>query len=87
MLAVFRVVLPHWHPLISFLHEHYGFMKAYDPGRATYSTHVPALRGLKRVYHLQWLLLKIMKYFLQFDQNIGATQCPDPHKIIHLIQE
>ncbi len=32
MLAVFHTVLPHEHPLISFLKEHYGYMKAYDPG-------------------------------------------------------
>jgi hypothetical protein len=87
MLAVFCAVLPHGHPLISFLHEDYGFMKAYDPGWATYSTHVPSLHGLKGVYHLQWLLLKIMKYFLQLDRNIGDARCLDPHKIIDLIQE
>jgi hypothetical protein len=62
-------------------------MKAYDPGWATYSMHVPALCGLKGVYHLQWLLIKITKYFLQLDQNIGDARCPDPHKIIDLIQE
>jgi hypothetical protein len=62
-------------------------MKAYDPGWVTYSTHVPALCGLKGVYHLQWLLLKIMKYFLQLDRNIGNTRCPDPHEIFDLIQE
>jgi hypothetical protein len=42
---------------------------------------------LKGVYHLQWLLLKITKYFWQLDQNIGNAQCPDPHEIIDLIQE
>ncbi len=87
MLAVFCVVLPQGHPLVSFLHEHYGFMKAYDLGWAMYLMHVPALCGLKGVYHLQWLLLKITKYFLQFDQNIGNAWCPDPHKTIDLIQE
>jgi hypothetical protein len=87
MLAVFRAVLPHGHPLVSFLRKHYGFTKAYNPGWATYLMHVPALCGLKGVYHLQWLLLKITKYFLQLDQNIGDTRCPDPHEIIDLIQE
>jgi hypothetical protein len=66
MLVVFCAVLPHRHPLVSFLRKHYGFMKD-DPGWATYLTHGPALRGMKGVYHLQWLLLKIMKYFLQLD--------------------
>ncbi len=53
MLAVFCAVLPHGHPLVSFLREHYGFMKAYNPGWATYLTHVPGLCGLKGIYHLQ----------------------------------
>ncbi len=53
MLAVFHAVLPPEHPLVSFLKEHYGYMKAYDPGWTTYPTHVAALRGLKGVYHLQ----------------------------------
>jgi hypothetical protein len=35
MLAVFRAVLPHGHPLVFFLRKHYGFMKAYNPGWAT----------------------------------------------------
>ncbi len=87
ILAVFRAVLPHGHPLVSFLRKHYSFMKAYDPGWAMYLTHVHALCGLKGIYHLQWLSLKIMKYFLQLDQNIGDTRCPDPHEIIDLIQE
>jgi hypothetical protein len=52
MLMVFRAVLPHKHPLVSFLKEHYGYMKAYDPGWTTYPPHVAALRGLKGVYHL-----------------------------------
>jgi hypothetical protein len=67
MLAVFCAVLPQGHPLVSFLREHYGFMKAYNQRWAMYSMHVPALRGLKGVYHLQWLWLKITKYFLQLD--------------------
>jgi hypothetical protein len=87
MLGVFRAVLPHKHPLVSFLKEHYGYMKAYDPGWTTYPTHVAALRGLKGVYHLQWLSLKITKYFTQVDRNVGDLRCPDPHKIINFIQE
>jgi hypothetical protein len=31
--------------------------------------------------------LKITKYFLQLEQNIGHARCPDPHEIIDLIQE
>ncbi len=87
MLVVFCAVLPHEHPLVSFLKEHYGYMKAYDPGWTTYPTHVAALRGLKGVYHLQWLSLEITKYFTQVDRNVGEVRCPDPHKIINFIQE
>jgi hypothetical protein len=87
MLAVFCVVLPHRHPLVSFLCKHYSFMKAFNPGWVMYSTHVPALCGLKGVYHLQQLSIKITKYFLQLDRNIGNPRCPDPHEIIDLIQE
>jgi hypothetical protein len=87
MLAVCRAVLPPAHLLVAFLHNHYAFMKASNPGWVTYSTHVPALRGLKGVYHLQWLSLKIMKFLSQIDHNLGKACCPDPHKIINLIQE
>jgi hypothetical protein len=87
MLAVFHAVLPHQHPLVSFLKEHYGYTKAYDPGWTTYPTHVAALWGLKGVYHLQWLSLKITKYFTQVNRNVGDVRCPDPHKIINFIQE
>lgn len=31
MLAVFCAVLPHKHPLVAFLKEHYGYMKVYNP--------------------------------------------------------
>ncbi len=43
MLAVFRAVLPHEHPLVSFLKEHYGYIMADDLGWTTYPTHVAAL--------------------------------------------
>ncbi len=87
MLDVFCAILPLKHPLLLFLKEHYGYMKAFDLGWTTYSTHVPALRGLKGVYHVQWLSLNITKYFSQVDSNVGKACCPDPHKIINYIQE
>jgi hypothetical protein len=62
-------------------------MKAYNPGWVTYSMHVSALHGLKGVHHLQWLSLKITKFFSQVDRNLGKACCPDPHEIIDLIQE
>ncbi len=62
-------------------------MKAYDLRWTTYPTHVLALQGLKGVYHLQWLSLKITKYFTQVDRNMGDVRCPDPHEIIDFIQE
>ena len=43
--------------------------------------------GLKGVYHLQWLSLKLTRYFGQTDRNLGAVRTPDPHEIIDLIQE
>jgi hypothetical protein len=87
MLAVYQAILPVEHPLVLFLQQHYGFMNAYDPCWASYSTYVPQFRGLKGVYHLQWLSLKLTRYFGQIDQNLGAVRAPDPHKIIDHIQE
>jgi len=80
MLAVYRLILPGGHPLVSFLRQHYGFIKAYDPGWATYPTYVPQFRGLKGVYHLQWLSLKLTRYFGQLDCNMADVQAPDPTK-------
>ncbi len=87
MLAVYRSFLPRGHLLVSFLQQHYGFMKAYDPGWATYPTYVPRFRGLKGVYHLKWLSLKLTRYFGQLDCNMADVQAPDPHEIIDYIQE
>ncbi len=76
------------------LHQHYGFMNAYDPGWATYSTYVPQFCGLKGVYQLQWLSLRLTRYFSQLDHNsgdvrnnFGNVRAPDPHVIIDYIQE
>jgi hypothetical protein len=87
MLAVYRAFLPAEHPLVVFLQQHYGLMNAYDPGWTTYSTYIPQFRGLKGVYHLQWLSLKLTKYFGQLDRNLGDVRPPDPHEIIDFIQE
>ncbi len=86
MLAVYRSILPGVHPLVSFLQKHYGFMKAYDPGWVTYPTYVPKFRGLKQgVYHLQWLSLKLTRYFGRLDCNMADVRAPNPHKIINYI--
>ena len=53
----------------------------------TYPTYIPQLRGLKGVYHLQWLSLKLTRYFGQLDRNMAEVQVPDPHEIINHIQE
>jgi hypothetical protein len=87
MLAVCRADLPPAHPLVTFLCNHYAFMKVCDPGWATYSMYVPALPRLKGVYHLQWQFLKVTKFFSQIECNLNKACCPDPHKIINLIQE
>ncbi len=63
MQAVYRAVLPTGHPLTNFLGHHYDIMRAFDPDWQNYSTHVPELHSLKGVYHLQWLSLKLSKYF------------------------
>ncbi len=62
-------------------------MSAYDPGWVTYATYVPQFRMLKGVYHLQWLSLKLTRYFGQLDRNLGDVRAPDPHEIIDYIQE
>jgi hypothetical protein len=87
MLAVYQAFLPAGHPLVTFLQQHYGFMNAYDPGWATYLTYVPQFCGLKEVYHLQWLSLKLTKYFSQIDRNLGDVRPPDSHEIINFFQE
>ncbi|KAL3816142.1 hypothetical protein ACHAXA_001629 [Cyclostephanos tholiformis] len=87
MLAVYRALLPEGHRLISFLQQHHSLMNAYDPGWATYPTYIPQLRGLKGVYHLQWLSLKLTRYFGQLDRNMANVRAPDPHEIIDHIQE
>ncbi|KAL3826648.1 hypothetical protein ACHAXA_009089 [Cyclostephanos tholiformis] len=87
MLAVYRMILPKGHRLITFLQQHHNLMNAYDPGWAMYPTYNPQLRGLKGVYHLQWLSLKLTRYFGQLDCNMVEVRAPDPHKIIDHIQE
>lgn len=87
MQAVYRAVLPVGHPLILFLGNHYDSMKAYDPGWHNYATHVPALRALKGVYHLQWMSLRLTKYFVQLDHGHAAVAPPDPFAIIDCILE
>ena len=87
MHAVFRALLPSHHPLLSFIASHHAAMKAYDPGWTTYTTYVPALRGLKGIYHLQWLLLRLTRYFSMLDCNVPNVTCPDPHELIDRIQE
>lgn len=86
MVAVYRAVLPVGHPLITFLRSHFQAMKAYDPGWQNYNTHVPALRSLKGVFHLQWISLRLTKYFSQHDRNVPIIHCPDPLEIIDHIQ-
>ncbi|KAL3817629.1 hypothetical protein ACHAXA_011717 [Cyclostephanos tholiformis] len=87
MLAVYRAILPEGHRLVSFLQQHHSLMNAYDPGWMTYPTYIPQLRGLKGVYHLQWLSLKLTRYFGQLDRNMAEVQVPDAHEIINHIQE
>jgi hypothetical protein len=87
MQAVYRAVLPVGHPLTNFLGQHYDVMRAFDPSWHNYATHVPELRGLKGVFHLQWLSLKLTKYFTQHDHNFNVITCPDPTAIVDSIQE
>ncbi|KAL3806886.1 hypothetical protein ACHAXA_000796 [Cyclostephanos tholiformis] len=85
--AVCRVVLPVAHPLTSFLGQHYAAMRSFDPGWQTYATPVPEYRSLKGVFRLQWLSLRLMKYFVQHDQNLPVVFAPDPNAIIDSILE
>lgn len=87
MQAVYRAVLPVGHPLTNFLGQHYDVMRAFDPNWQNYATHVPELRSLKGVFHLQWLSLKLTKYFTQHDHNFVVVTCPDPTAIVDSIQE
>jgi len=87
MQAVYRAILPVHHPLLAFLNTHYEVMWAFDPGWQNYATHVPALRSLKGVYHLQWLSLKLSKYFTNLDLGTLHVAIPDPREIVEKIQE
>ncbi|KAL3823338.1 hypothetical protein ACHAXA_010473, partial [Cyclostephanos tholiformis] len=85
--AVCRAVLPVAHPLTSFLGQHYAAMRSFDPGWQTYATPVAEYRSLKGVFHLQWLSLRLTKYFAQHDQNLPVVFAPDPNAIIDSILE
>ena len=87
MQAVYRAILPVGHPLINFLANHHDIMKAYDPNWQNYATYVPRLRPLKGVFHLQWLSLKLTRYFTQLDHNYPIVTFPDPAEIVNCIQE
>ena len=39
------------------------------------------------MYHLQWLSLKLTRYFGQLDRGIRDARLPDPHEIIDCIQD
>ena len=86
MQAVYRAVLPVGHPLTNFLGLHYDVMQSFDPNWQNYATYVPELRSLKGVFHLQWLSLKLSKYFTRLDQN-SPVPTPDPNAIVDSIQE
>jgi hypothetical protein len=85
--AVCRAVLPVGHPITQFLCQHYDVMRAFDPGWQTYTTPLPEYRSLKGVFHLQWLSLRLTKYFMQHDQNLPVVFAPDPSAIIDSILE
>ncbi len=85
--AVCRAVLPIGHPITHFLNQHYNVMRAFDPGWQTYSTPLFETRALKGVFHLQWLSLRLTKYFMQHDQNMTAVFPPNPNEIIDNIME
>ena len=87
MQAVCRAVLPVAHPITQFLGQHYNAMRAFDPGWQTYTTPIPEYRSLKGVFHLQWLSLRLTKYFVQHDQNMPVVFAPDPNAIIDSILE
>ena len=86
MHAVYRAVLPVGHPLTAFIGNHYDIMKAFDPGWTHYATHIPALRALKGVFHLQWLSLRLTKYFTQHDRGLPTVTLPDPNELVDCIQ-
>ncbi len=87
MQAVYRAILPVGHPLIAFLANHHDIMKAFDPNWQNYHTYVPRLRPLNGVFHLQWLSLKLTRYFTQLDHNYPIVTFPDPADIVNCIQE
>jgi hypothetical protein len=62
-------------------------MRSFDPGWQTYATPVPECRSLKGVFHLQWLSLRLTKYFVQHDQSLPVVFAPDPNAIIDSILE
>ncbi len=72
--AVCRAVLPIAHPLTQFLGQHYNAMHSFDPRWQTYATPAPEYRSLKVVFHLQWLSLRLTKYFVQHDQNFPVDR-------------
>lgn len=85
--AVCRAVLPVAHPITQFLAQHYNTMRAFDPGWQSYSTPFPEFRSLKGVFHLQWLSLRLTKYFMQHDQNLPVIFPPEPNAIVDSIME
>ena len=85
--AVYRAVLPVGHPLTNFLATHHDIMKNFDPNWQNYSTYVPRLQPLKGVFHLQWLSLKLTRYFTQLDHNYPVLTFPDPAEIVNHIQD
>lgn len=87
MQAICRAVLPVAHPITQFLGQHYNVMRSFDPGWQTYATPLPEYRALKEIFHLQWLSLWLMKYFMQHDQNVPVIFAPDPNAIIDSILE
>ena len=87
MQAVYRAILPVGHQLTTFLANHHDIMKAFDPNWQNYATYVPRLRSLKGVFHLQWLSLKLSRYFTQLDHNYPIITFPDPADIVNCIQE
>ena len=87
MQAVYRAILPVGHPLTNFLATHHDIMKAFDPNWHNYTTYMPRLQPLKGVFHLQWLSLKLTRYFTQLDHNYPIVTFPDPADIVNHIQD
>lgn len=85
MEAVYRALLPVGHPIAVFLQQHYAVMQAFDPGWHNYTTPFLELRALKGVFHLQWLSLRLTRYFAQHNQNLLAIFPPDPNKVVDCI--